>query len=177
MEDKIFLHRFWEVYPDTLTIPEFAALKSKRGDAASSKIMWYIKFLNDPEHEYVGKLPRKDRDTLLVDYCGIKKSDLSSALFKAAEKWYVEKYMSAVKRVFMALKDKAEQMETMLLADVIYSPEDIPKYVIAMKALKEFKIEYDQTEQLFNSEVKSKVAKVFGTGEYIKPADNDPLFS
>ncbi len=149
------MQTFWETFPDCDAIPEFKALRAKRGDEASSRIMWYIRFVHDPEHEYVSKLPRKDRESLLVDYCNIKKKDLDSALFKSAETWYQSNYMSKAKRAFVMISTKLEQAEEVIRNGNIYAPEDIALWVNATKALKEFKIEYESAEATFNSETKA----------------------
>ncbi|HEY3525791.1 MAG TPA: hypothetical protein VGK47_06320, partial [Nitrososphaeraceae archaeon] len=65
---------FWDYYPDSDVIPEFKALRNKRGDTISSFLMWYLRFNYDPEHEYVQKLPKKEREELLQKYFKLKKS-------------------------------------------------------------------------------------------------------
>lgn len=177
MSEKVFLHRFWEEYPDADAIPAFKALRNKRGDEASSRIMWYIRFLNDPLHEYVGSLPREDRDKLLIEYCQIKKADLNSPLFKAAVAWYVNEYMSETRKAFAALQEKIFQSEVAIRTGVIYSPDDIDTYNRAIKSLKELKREFDSSRHDLNEEKKeSRAAKMFGQDQFVSPADEGTLF-
>lgn len=177
MSEKVFLHRFWEEHPDADVIPAFNALRKKRGDEASSRIMWYIRFLNDPLHEYIGSLPRADREKLLVDYCEIKKGDLTSPLFKAAEEFYKNDFMTEVRQVYDAIHEKVLQAKNAIRAGVIYAPEDIDTQVRALKAFKEFAREFEDARMALNAERKtSKLSKAFGKDEFIGPADSGTLF-
>lgn len=177
MEDKIWLHRFFDEYPDAMVIPAFKALYTKRGAEAASKVMWYIRFLHDPEHEYISKLPRKDREELLKEYCGMKKQDLTSATFLEAEKWYTDNFMSKAKQVFMVYGEKLEQAREAIKTGVIYAPTDIGVFKDSLKDLKEFAALYDDVGHTMSQEIKaSKTGKMFGKDEMVRPADNGGLF-
>ncbi len=177
MEDKIFLHQFWIRHPDADAIPPFKALRTKRGDEASSRLMWYLTFLNDPEHEYVHKLPRKDRDELLKDYCEIKKGDLSSQLFKDADSWFQTNWLSAVKQTYAAFGDKIFDARNAIKTGVIFAPEDIETYKNALLSFKALVSEYEIAKNQFNSEVKSATTnKLFGTNKQVNPAADGSMF-
>lgn len=167
---------FWDYYPDSNLIPEFKALRNKRDDTISSNIMWYIRFNVDPEHEYVHKLPKANREELLKEFFKIKKSDLSSALFKAAEAWYTEHYMSRVKRSLALLHRKAEEAEKVLREGEMYSPEDIKKFTDALKALKEFRQELEIAEREFKSGIAKRAVKAFGKDQQINGAEDGSLW-
>lgn len=167
---------FWNYFPDADCIPEFKAVRNKKGDERSSEIMWYIRFLVDPEHEYVHKLPKANREELLKDYFKIKKADLTSTLFKNAEAWYSEYYMSRVKRSLALLYRKAEEAEKVLREGEMYSPEDIKKFTDALKALKEFRQELEIAEREFKSGIAKRAVKAFGKDQQINGAEDGSLW-
>lgn len=158
-------------------IPEFKALRNKRGDEASSRILWYIRFLYDPEHEYLANLPTAKRDELLIDYCHIKKSDLKTALFDGAVNYYKEYWMSEPKQAFNEIRAKIREAREALKGGTIYAPSDIKIYSEALKALKELKREYDAAESEFKSDVKSQITTFYGKkDQFIGGADDKSLF-
>lgn len=176
MDDKLFIHQWWEYYPDCDVIPEFKALRNKRGDEASSRLLWYLRFMYDPEHEYISKLPRQGREELLVDYCGIKKSDKDSKLFQAAEKWYVENYMSKAKRVVRGMWDKMEEAEEVVRKSIIYAPGDIEAYDKDTKALLSLRRTLENAEAVMKSEIKQGTSKIYGKDIIVGAADDGSLY-
>lgn len=167
---------FFDFFPEADVIPEFKALRNKRDDTIASHLLWYIRFLHDPEHEYVHRLPKANREELLKGYFKIKKTDLSSALFKAAEAWYSEHYMSRVKRSLALLHRKAEEAEKVLREGEMYSPEDIKKFTDALKALKEFRQELEIAEREFKSGIAKRAVKAFGKDQQINGAEDGSLW-
>lgn len=179
MDKADWLDKFWEIYLDAAIIPPFKALKNKRGDQVSSRLMWYLRFLIDPEHEYINTLPKKERETLLIDYCEVKPKDLETVLFKEAAAWYRTKWISKVKRVYIMIGEKLEQAELAIEMSEINTPEDIKINDEALTALSNFKKHYEEFGMLFTQERKAAVgAKYHGSNETpIGPADSGGLFS
>ncbi len=176
-EEKIFLQTFWDLYPDADAIPPFKALRNKRGDEASSRLMFYIRFLHDPEHEYIQMLPRVGREELLKEYCSIKKTDLSSALFKAAEEWYQFNYMSKPKQALAVIGNKVEDAGKAIERGAIYAHTDIVEHVAAIKAFKELAMEYESAKAVVTQEIKStRIAKQFGKNEIVRPVDTGEIY-
>lgn len=178
METATWLDRFWEIYPDADAIKEFKALRNKRGDQISSRLMWYIRLMMDPEHEYVNILPKKERETLLLEYCQVKPKDLETSLYKDALSWYRTKWISKVKRVFIMIGEKLEQAELAIEFSEINTPEDIKINDEALTALANFKRHYEEFGGLFAQEKKASVgAKYHGSGDTpVGPADSGGLF-
>lgn len=177
-EAGTWLDNFWTIYPDADIVKEFKALRNKRGDIPSSRMMWYIRLAIDPEHEYANILPKKEREALLVDYCQVKPKDLESALFKDAMLWYRTKWISKVKRVFIMIGEKLEQAELAIEMSEINTPEDIKINDEALTALANFKRHYEEFGMLFAQEKKTAVgAKYHGSNNTpVGPADSGGLF-
>lgn len=178
MEAGTWLDQFWEIYPDADIIPAFKALRNKRGDQISSRLMWYIRLMMDPEHEYATILPKKEREALLIPYCQVKPKDFETALYKDALVWYRTKWISKVKRVFIMIGEKLEQAELAIEMSEINTPEDIKINDEALSALANFKRHYEEFGMLFTQEKKTAVgAKYHGSGDTpIGPADSGGLF-
>lgn len=171
---------FWAEYPDAQVIEPFIKLRNKRGDEISSNLMWYIRLLNDPEHEYISKIPnirevvvqnhrdveqgievKKDkksqREKILADYFGVKNTDTSSTLFKDAAQWYVEYWMPPTKRMLNSLQNRL--FEAAKVADEfrVHTMEDIITSADAVEAYQNFKRLYDEAVANFNEDKKKKV--------------------
>lgn len=177
-EELVFLHSFWIKYPEADVIPQFNAIRKKRGDEASSRIMFYIRFLFDPEHEYLFDLPKENREALLIDYCKMKKTDLTSQFTKEAMDYYSQEFMSKPKRAFASIGRKIEEADKALDQGTIYAPSDIAIYVGALKSLKELKREYDSAKAEFLSDIKTSTKNMYGKKDTpVGRADDGSLFS
>lgn len=175
-EDKIFLHRFWDYYPDARVIPPFAALL-KKGEESSSRIMWFLHFLHDPTHEFIAKLPYTDRQKLLFDFCEIKPKDTSSALYKAAEEWYTKEYLSKEKKNLKFFAEKVEQAGVAVRDAQIFAPTDIEDLTRGLKAYREIAEEYRKSQEETQKEVREeRTGRLFGKDDTVGAADDGSLY-
>ena len=182
---------FWTEYPDAGLIEQFAKLRSKRGDETSSHLMWYIKLLHDPEHEYISKIPnvkelaaqnaegqkvdkKSQREKILYNYFGLKSTDLSSTLFKEASQWYVDYYMPVSKRVLNIIQQRLFEAEHVLRGFTINTTADISTFVDHTEDYNKFKKLLDDAQANFNEDKKRKL-KGFG-GKQVSAFMDGSLF-
>lgn len=169
------LPNFWEKYPDAIAVEDFAFLKNKCGDDKSSRIMWYIRLMNDPEHEYISRYPKAEREEIAIKITGFKKSDMKLEGYKRAEKWYVDRWLSPAAVGKVIIGDKIHEANDALQSKHIDSVEAIGEYTSGIKAYKILKTEYDEFCEMFKQQRTNRV-RLFGKEDAAGDAADGSLF-
>lgn len=170
---------FWQQYPDAGLVPEFAALREKRADR-SSELMWYIKLMHDPSHEFMRHIPAAEREPMLKKALRVVKSDTETAFFKAAEEAMRTRFCSPAHRQVSLLREKLHSADRVLTEAEMFHPNDIKEILGAMQARGQMVKEYEDAVRAMaahNGVAKAEREKLYGgKGEEVRPSEDGSMF-
>lgn len=171
MEDKSALPDFFEAHPEAIAIEAFRNLKEKKENA--SQILYYIKFMVDPQFDHLRVLRPEDRTEELKKWLGIGEKDLFNskgemfAIIAKAEKWFKENWLDPTARLFAAHTEKVHQCTKIVEDYEIDSPTAMTEYKGIIDTFHTIKTTHDKSKGMF--EVERGQKEKHGGGE-VSPA-------
>lgn len=172
MDNISNLPDFYEAYPDAEAVDIFRKLKEKKPESAG-RILYFIKFFNDPSCEILKNLSNDLRREELKKWLGIEQKDLDLGYVKKTEEWFKNNWMEPTARLLSAHAYKINEMAKVILDFDVDSIDTMEKYADGVEIFQKIKETHDRNVLLFKTQ--DTIKQKHGGGK-ISPADTGELF-
>jgi hypothetical protein len=163
---------FWTVHEDAMAVEVFRKLREKKPEA-SGRIMYFIKYFNDPANEILRGLSNDLRREELKKWLGVEQKDLDLNYVKKCEDYFKENWMEPPARLYAAHAYKINEMAKIITNYDVDSLDTIDRYVDGIDNFQKIKEIHDKNGMLFKSQETIKAKHGGGTPS---PASTGKIF-